>query len=169
MEYTGVGMRKNYQPGDYVAVHLSPVWRERANFILHADISEDAMARRWEQLWARRIDNRRLEMCCIPFFAYDLALGDEIEIDEDYNLERVVKPSGHYTYRVWFGDVPDEVQSDPAARDEVLEMCRRLNCELEWSSRNLLAIDAKPGLEQEVADFLHERELLKRLSYETGK
>ena len=45
-------------------------------------------------------------------------------------------------------------------------MCQRLNCALESSSEHLLAIDASPEVKEEVADFLHECELRKRLIYE---
>lgn len=161
-------MKKNYQLGDYEAVHQAPVWRERANFIIAADLAQDVEhheRREWEQLWARRIQDFRFELCCIPFFVYDLALGDEVETNEEYVIQRVVKPSGHYTFRVWFGE-----SNAPTVRDEVTEMVQRLGCELEWSSKNLLAIDAATDtLAQAIADFLNERAQIKGLTYETGR
>jgi hypothetical protein len=39
-----------------------------------------------EQLWARQVGDRHFELCCIPYFVYDLALGDVVEIDADYRL-----------------------------------------------------------------------------------
>ena len=47
-----------------------------------------------EQLWARRVDDEHHEICCIPFFVYDLALGDTVEVDADHLVTRVVEPSG---------------------------------------------------------------------------
>lgn len=150
-------------------VHLSPVRRGRANFIIDADIEEEGSPRRFEQFWARQLGESRFEICCIPFFVYDLALGDEVETrvqgERLYVIERVVKPSGGYTFRAWFGD-----SSDVGVRDEVIEALRELGSEFEWYSENLLAIDAADdGRAQAVADFLLENEQLDRLTYETGR
>jgi hypothetical protein len=54
------------------AQHLAPVWRERADFILGA-IVEDGIS---EQLWARKVDDLQFEVCCIPFWVYNISLGD---------------------------------------------------------------------------------------------
>ena len=153
---------------DFV-VHLSPSRRDRADFIIHANIEEVGLAKRYEQLWVRRLAENCFEICCIPFFVYDLALGDEVETasqgDRDYVLTRVVKPSGGYTFRAWFGD-----STHPSVREEVVGAARDLGCELEWSSENLLAIDASDDQQaQKVADILHRREALGHLKYETGR
>lgn len=150
---------------DFV-VHLSPVGRERANFIIRADIEKEGSPRRFEQLWGRQLGTTCFEICCIPFFVYDLALGDEVETDsEGYVIKRVVKRSGGSTFRAWFGD-----SNDPGARDEVIEWLRESGSEFEWYSENLLAINgADDRRAQEVACFLNEREQLGRLTYETGR
>jgi hypothetical protein len=150
---------------DFV-VHPSPARRDRADFIIRADIREEGSPRRFEQLWARQLDDTHFELCCIPFFVYDLALGDEVETDaEQYVIERVVKRSGGYTFRAWFGD-----SGDGDARDEVVEALRGLGSEFEWYSENLLAINASDDQRaQEIADFLLERERLGELTYETGR
>ena len=65
--------------------HLNPVWREKANFIIGAvvpSLKNNPKEKVWEQLWARKIDNDHYEICCIPMFAYGLALGDVVEIDQ---------------------------------------------------------------------------------------
>jgi len=149
-------------------VHSSPAWRDRANFLIHARLEGDDSLEHWEQLWARRISESRFELCCIPFFVYDLALGDEVETglegEDRYVMQRVVKQSGHYTLRVWF--------IDDAAREEVPKEIARLGCLMEWrwSSSNLLAIDApSTDLAQTVANLLFEREQLGHLEYETGR
>lgn len=158
-------MKQSYQLDDDVAVHQIPAWKEQANFIVRANISEDGGRRKWEQLWTRQINDFRFELCCIPFFIYDLALGDEIETDSQYVLQRVVKPSGHYTFRAWFGE-----SADLNVRDEVIQMMQHLGCALEWSSENLVAIDAgTDALARDVADFLYGYERLSRLVYETGR
>jgi hypothetical protein len=157
------------EPTD-VVVHEEPAWRDQANFIIAARINADEASPRWrwEQLWARQLSDSRFMICCIPFFVYDLALGDEIEVgpleERRYVVQQVVKQSGHYTFRVWF--LADTV------RDEVTGELARLGCltEWRWPSSNLLAVDAASDEQaQEVADFLYQKEQLGHLAYETGR
>jgi hypothetical protein len=151
------------------AVHLNPVWRQRANFIIDANIESGDSPRRYEQLWARKLSENRFEICCVPVFAYDLALSDEVitrtEGERLYVVDKVVKPSGRLAFRVWFGE-----SSKPAVRDEVIERLGTLGALFEWYSQNLLAIDAEnQELAQVVADFLKGMEDLQNLKYETGR
>ncbi len=149
------------------ALHENPVWRERANFILHAAIDGGRSGKKFEQLWAHRVADNEFELCCIPFFAYDLALGDVVSTaprdGKTYVVDRVVRPSGRYTFRVWFGDSfhpRDEVEAELVAMGA---MC-------EWSSRNLLAVAATDAAHaQRVADYLAAGEDAKRFVYETGR
>jgi hypothetical protein len=129
------------------AVHQAPVWRERADFVIAARLP-DAGDIKTEQLSARRLGDRRFEICCIPFFVYDLALGDVVETDDHYVVHRVVDPSGRYVFRVWFGE-----SFHP--RDEIAQELKGLGSVIEWSSPNLLAVDAVDEEHaQSVADFL---------------
>lgn len=70
-----------YKAGDYVAVHSAPLWRERANFIFAAHQGMKEGKNEWEQLWGQALASQRYIVCCIPFFLYDVALRDEVEID----------------------------------------------------------------------------------------
>ncbi|UAL29269.1 DUF4265 domain-containing protein [Nocardioides rotundus] len=83
------------------STHAEPVWRERANFIINAPLPE---AGRFEQLWAKQVGENQFEICCIPFFLYDLALGDTVETapqgSRQYVLSRVLNRSGRYLPRV---------------------------------------------------------------------
>lgn len=154
-----------FQSGDYVAVHKTPVWSDKANFIIRAYLEEKNGRNEWEQLWVLRLDERRFSICCIPFFAFDLALGDEVETDENYVVRQVVKSSGQYTFRVWFGNA-----TDPNIKDEVLEKMNTLSVLIEWSSDNLLAISAIDAIHaQQVADYLHAQQSIGSLIYETGR
>lgn len=149
------------------AQHLEPVWRDRSNFIIAADISSQGTAAAREQLWARQIAEGRFELCCIPFFLYDLALGDIVETEvagpRKYVISGLVTPSGRYVFRVWFGE-----SFQP--RDEVAQVLEDLGALLEWSSQNLLAVDARDAAHaQVIADFLADRESEGHLVYETGK
>jgi hypothetical protein len=119
-------------------VHQDPVWRERANFIIHAALPEKDRPNRFEQLWARQLGDDRFEVCCIPFFVFDIALGDVVATaprdGRKYIVNRVIEPSGHYVFRVWFGQ-------SFYPRDEIAGRLTALGSLIEWSSRNLLAVD----------------------------
>lgn len=150
--------------------HPTQVWPERTNFIIGARVpsDDDSDVQRWEQLWARQISDNRFEICCIPFFVYNIALGDEVEtgpeLGKQYMIQRVTKPSGHYTYRVWFGDT-----AHPPARQELVDAVTRLGCLCEWSSEDLLAIDAASDNEANIlAQVLIERQQLGHLLFESG-
>lgn len=58
------------------STHADPVCRERANFIINAPLPE---AGRFEQLWTKKDWKSQFEIGCIPFFHYELALGDTVE------------------------------------------------------------------------------------------
>lgn len=148
---------------DGIVVHEEPVWRDRADFIIRAPIEESAVAHA-EQLWARKIREHVFEICCIPVDIYDLALGDIVETDGSYTIRGIVQASGRYVFRVWFG----ETENPP--RQEVFQRLIELGALNEWSSQNLLAVDARDFQHaQIIADFLSERERLGHLVFETGR
>lgn len=154
---------------DNIAVHLNPVWRDRANVIIVARLQEGVLEGRIEQLWARQLDQNHFEICCIPFFVRDLDLGDHVaasvEGEEAYVIRKVVQKSGHYTFRVWFGET-----NRAGSSDEVLNKLEELGCVWEFYSRNLLGIDAaSPEQAQAVADYLAEEQEFGHLMYETGR
>lgn len=149
---------------DYEAVHENPVWRDKANFIIRAHLEKNEGRSEWEQLWALRLDERRFSLCCIPFFAHDLALGDEVETDDDFVLSRVARPAGQTTFRIWFGG------QDAETRQELVREIEAMNSLMEWSSGNLLALSVTDGAEaQKLADYLQSREEQGLLKYETSK
>lgn len=154
-------------PTSEFVVHTEPVWRARSDFIINAELPEKDRPRRFEQLFAKRVSDDRFEVCCIPFFLYDLALGDFVatspRCDRKYVVSKVVQPSGRYVFRIWFGE-----SFQP--RNEIAQGLMSLGSLIEWSSRNLLAVDAADqGHAQRVADFLADRERAGHLIYETGR
>jgi hypothetical protein len=94
------------------ATHQDPVWRDRADFLIAADISANSDSAQWEQLWARRINEATFEIFCIPFFVYDLALGDVVSTessgDNEHVVDSVLQPSGRFVFRVWFENATDQ-------------------------------------------------------------
>lgn len=152
-----------YQEGDYEASHPSPIWRDRANFILAAHLGTKDGRNEWEQLWGEETGSNRYILCCIPFFAYDIALGDEVETDGDSTLLKVTRRSGQVTFRVWFGDHSSESRQNIASEVEATGAL------LEWSSGNLLALSVSENYAKKVADLLRRHEEGGHLQYETGQ
>ena len=147
------------------ARHEDPVWRERSDFVIAAAIASDSADR--EQLWAKQLSDDTFEICCIPFFVYDLALGDVVQTAPEggrrYMVDKVVRPSGRFVFRVWLGD-----SFQP--RHEIAGQLEAIGAVLEWSSPNLLAVDAADeDLAKAISGWLLEREQQGHLVYETGK
>jgi hypothetical protein len=160
-----VATRNLADTGPYIKHHGS-VWLDRMDYVFHAVLPDDPEG--VEQLVGRRVADNELELCCIPFFLYDVSLGDIVAIDNDDMFERVVRPSGRYTFRVWFGK-----ESDPkdAPKDQIAaELELELGALLEWHGADLLAVDAEDGVAaQTIADYLQARENAGEITYETGK
>jgi hypothetical protein len=152
-----------------IAVHAEPVWRDRANFIIGIDLGEEWLPFSREQLWSRQVAEDRFEVCCIPFMAYDLMLGDEVRCgrsgERKYLVEEVTKPSGRYAFRVWFP--PDAIEEH---RSRVLANLEAIGALFEWRTSNYAAIDLPNlPLAQRAADLLAEGERAGTLHYETAR
>lgn len=87
-----------------IATHSDPAARERTNHILRIDLAQDDLPGRYEQLWTRTDDNERFELCCIPFFAHGVSLGDVISLVDSTGSYRVESKAGHRTIRVVIED-----------------------------------------------------------------
>ena len=122
---------------------------------------------RIEQLWARQVGDDLFQVCCIPFFARDLSLGDVVRTTaqggRDFMVSEVVEPSGHWTFRVWLRDSTEHSVSLEAG-------FMSSGALTEWSSEHLLALDVPdaPGA-QRLADELRAGEAAGRWIYEAGK
>lgn len=144
-----------------VAQHSEPVWRDKSDFVIAAPLGDGGSE--VEQLFVRQISDHRFELCCIPFFLYDVALGDVVETDDTYLVSEVVERSGRYVFRVWFGD-------SAYPREDIASALVELGGLLEWSSVNLLAIDAEDLTHaQKIADYLAIASQEGKLMFETGR
>lgn len=150
------------------ALHRDPVWRERANFVVNAPIEEPA-AVHTEQLWARYDPAAQLyEICCIPFFIYDLALGDMVAVsaaeDGSYVFDRVVISSGRVTFRIYFGRAESRFQAD------VMMDLAKAPIRIERFSESVVALDIEEkDSPQRLADYLAQAQDEGKLIYETGR
>lgn len=96
---------------------------------------------------------------------YNVALGDEVKVDQDHLITEVKTRSGHYTFRIWFGD-----SKDPTIREQVIRETERLGCLFEWYTTNLLAISAPThDIAVNISGYLLQKAELGLLIYETGQ
>lgn len=137
--------------------HQYPIWRDQADYLLMADVEGDM-----EQLWARKLTETTFMICCIPFFIYDVALGDTVEAIDD-QVTRVVERSGRYVFRIMF------------ANESLHEMIRVVQglasrgAQVERSSLHMLAIDAPNAvIATDIRSWLEELHSAGLLEYETG-
>lgn len=121
-----------------IGVHVNPVWREQAGFLIQAKVSDPESPFEYEQLWVRRLAPDKFEVCCIPFFLYGIALGDVVSAEApNYILSSVSSPSTRVEFRAWFSTVY-QVDERIALTDRAGE----LGCAIEWYSERLLGLSA---------------------------
>jgi Domain of unknown function (DUF4265) len=158
------------EPAD-TAVHLYPVWRDRADFIIHGAL-KGLEHRHWEQLWARQVTDDQFEICCIPFFVYDLGLGDIVQThplaEKLYVVDRVLIDAGRCVFRIWFGDIEGQ-GARHEVMDEVENKLVEMSCEREWYAHDLLGIAITTDRAELVTNFLSEKEQRNGISFEIGR
>ncbi|MFM9876754.1 MAG: DUF4265 domain-containing protein [Rhodoglobus sp.] len=116
----------------------------------------------FEQLWVRRLSSDLLEICCVPFFLYDISLLDVVRWDAVQNSITVEKPSGRYVFRVRFS--PELEQGEWVAK------LASLGAGVERSSPSMIALDSENvQVAQRLADLLAKGESTGAPEYETGR
>ncbi|MGY2082225.1 DUF4265 domain-containing protein [Blastococcus sp. SYSU DS0539] len=125
----------------------------------------------WEGLRAHPSGEGRAVVAAVPVFAYDLNLGDEVEVvpsaEGPLVAVRPVRDAGRHTYRVWFPDWPDLERDERAS--ELQDELARFGCWFDVYSPRLVAVSAEPDVARAVADHLDEQERAGRLLYEVGR
>jgi Domain of unknown function (DUF4265) len=148
---------------DFISVHLSPAWANKANFKIFADIAEDKKKPEWEQLWVNRENDQSYQICCIPFFTYGIALGDIVTVDDRLVITKKLSNSGHKTVRIWFADTPVSISSEFGA--ELFS----LGYILEWQSKKMLALSAANQNQfDDLIEFLDAKLIELGFEYELG-
>lgn len=98
-----------------------------------------------ESLWAEVVNEGRFRIDNIPFYAYEISLGDIITGEPDGDriaFGRVLKRSGHSTYRVL---VKDEKGFESTSFLKLWHQLERLGCSYEVAKRRWIAIDVPPS------------------------
>lgn len=124
-----------------IVANSDPVRRPARAFMLRAAIP-DLGPDKYEQLWSEQISATEFEVCCIPFFADDIAFGDVVVAEEadDYVVAGVMRRSGERVMRV--AVVADEVLPVHARIHDILTRREYLH---EWFAPGYVAISLNPA------------------------
>lgn len=79
---------------------MYPVWEHMSDFTISARVDDDPSCM-LEQLWAKQTQPYQFQICCIPAFVRNIALGDIVATDKDYLVKEVVLASGRIVFRAW--------------------------------------------------------------------
>ncbi len=109
---------------DAIYTHPHPVWRDRINSALLIPIVAEAGERLYEQLWAAYDAQKdAFQICCVPFYVYEISLGDWLRVRETRtggHKVDIVEVSWHITLRVW--------SNEHRSLIEVIDALRSLKC-----------------------------------------
>lgn len=97
----------------------------------------------FEQLWTKRVGVDRYKLSCIPFFAYDMALGDVVHADDatGYVVQGVVERSGNGVVRVAVRR-PEDVD---AIHKRLHDLLGRIEYLHEWFAPGYVTVSIEPG------------------------
>ncbi len=123
-----------------IATHAVPAWRRKANFIIRADLAMHGMPERLEQLWARKIDVYTFEICCIPFFTYGFTLGDIVETNAEYTIQKIVEKRGHISLRA----AVTRLENQDEIHETLHAWVDSTGLLYEWFSPGYLSVDLPP-------------------------
>lgn len=117
--------------------HEDPVWRREKNYMAMVDLAPFDFGEMLEQLWLREVDGGGHEVCCIPFYAYGLALGDVVGKSGPDTVDSLTSKSGRRVLRVFFAEPRPSADSQSVLRSAV-ESAGLLS---EWNGDRHVAID----------------------------
>src|SRR3954451_22720771 len=133
-----------------IANHEAPIWRHKADFLIHVDLSPWGLPGKLEQLWTRRVSDNQFELCCVPFFPNGLHLGDIVETEPQgewrFMVRRVIKESGRLDVRVAVNVHGEEEVLTPV----LLEALHGARCDVEMLRPGYLAVDVPSAASERV-------------------
>ncbi|WP_285644444.1 DUF4265 domain-containing protein [Lentzea sp. NBRC 102530] len=119
--------------------HEDPVWRAENSHLAMVDLAPFDLQGMREQLWLREtVDDGEYEICCLPFYAYGLALGDVVGKSGSENVGTVIRKSGRRVLRIMFAEPRFQEGDSRAVLREVLDAAGLLS---EWNGDRFIAID----------------------------
>jgi hypothetical protein len=111
--------------------------------MLRAAVDDVGSGDKFEQLWSEKVGEGLFEICCIPFFVYDLALGDVVRAEAESGclVRSVARRSGNGVVRV---AVKRREDVEPV-HDRLHDLLARTKYLCEWFAPGYVAISVEPG------------------------
>ena len=121
-----------------IATHTNPVERPTLGFMPMAALEDVGEGENFEQLWTRRVADDLFQLCCIPFFAFGMALGDVVraEASSGYVVKEVVRRSGNGVARV----AVTRRDNEHEVHAKVHDLLGRLEYLYEWYATGYVAV-----------------------------
>ena len=124
---------------------------------------------RWEGLPGLRVGPGRVRVCGVPFWIYDLNMGDEVAVVETKEgatvAERRVHEGTNVTFRVIFKGA-DETDT---RWEQLMADLESFECWCDVRHPGYIALSASVEDALAVEDILSAREQARELQYETGR
>jgi len=128
-------------------IHHKPAWREKADSIVNARIETSSEEVIYESLWAKQLQHNLYQVCCIPYFIYDLSIGDIFEADLGKRgglvFKNVVESSGNETIWLHFHN---------ALRDDLNNILKKIieaECLYEGYNERFLALNISSKIQRD--------------------
>lgn len=123
--------------------HSDPIRGDQADTLVMYDLADSGLPGNWEQLWSKRVDGNRFVLCCIPFFASGLGLGDTFTVRSsggfELTVDSVVERSGNVVIHVIFREESRPVETQER-QDELIENVNRLGIQKEIHQLGYVAL-----------------------------
>ncbi|WP_329557472.1 DUF4265 domain-containing protein [Streptomyces sp. NBC_00696] len=118
--------------------HEEPAWRGEEHYMAMVDLAQFDLPGMREQIWLREIDKAgEYEVCCIPFYAYGMALGDVVSKGESDTVGPSIRKSGRRALRVLF-TAPRPLADSRLSLRRALDSVGLMS---EWNGDRQVAID----------------------------
>jgi len=150
-------------------VHEDPTLHKKNYYIARIDLAPFGFDDLIEQVWLSRLSAAEFLMCCIPFRAYGLALGDVVRLSQDGSLiTEIVRPSGNRVMRALLVDGLSSRERSAIA-ESLNDVTRNADLMQEWSGDRYIAIDIPPSKKTDtLIDLLKSEQHNGRLFWEWG-
>lgn len=102
-----------------------------------------------ETLWAERVDDRRLRLRNVPFYAFGVSTEDVVfarPVDGMFEFEGISIRGGHSTYRIIIGS-----KTEVSRLEEWWARLAELGCTYEQGAGELRAVDVPPSADVRAA------------------
>ena len=140
--------------------HKHPIWGSRADSKV---IIEDED---WQEIIpAKKVKGTSFlyEICALPFFAYDLCLGDTVRTDEKGKVLEAVESARRFGFRIF---IPSQAPHDTSKN--VINELQKHECHIEYNTSEYFGVDVPNELQaSHISGILQEAGDKGLLKYET--